>query len=51
MDFSICEKSFRWDEGVKLWWSGNNARFGGVGVLVDKEISGNVVKVRKQEAE
>ena len=29
----------------KLWWSGNDAGFGGVGILVIEEISGNVVEV------
>ena len=28
----------------KLWWSGNDAGFGGVGILVKEEISGNVVE-------
>ena len=32
----------------KLWWSGNDAGFGGVGVLVKEEISGNVVEVRRK---
>ena len=32
----------------KLWWSGNNAGFGGVRILVKKEISGNVVKVKRK---
>ena len=32
----------------KLWWSGNDARFGGVGILVKKKISGNVVEVRRK---
>ena len=32
----------------KLWWSGNDAGFGGVGILVKEEISGNVVEVRKK---
>ena len=32
----------------KLWWSGNNAGFGGVGILVKEEISGNVVEVRRK---
>ena len=30
----------------KLWWSRNDAGFGGVGILVREEISGNVVEVR-----
>ena len=34
----------------KLWWSGNEAEFVGVGILGIEEISGNVVKVgRKSE--
>ena len=33
---------------VKLWWSGNDAGFGGVGILVKEKISGNVVKVRRK---
>ena len=32
----------------KLWWSGNDAGFGTVGILVKEEISGNVVEVRKK---
>ena len=32
----------------KLWWSGNDAGFRGVGILVKEEISGNVVEVRKK---
>ena len=32
----------------KLWWLGNDAGFGGIGVLVKEEISGNVVKVKKK---
>ena len=32
----------------KLWRSGNGAGFGGVGVLVKEEISGNVVEVRRK---
>ena len=32
----------------KLWWSGNDAGFGEVGILVKKEISGNVVEVRRK---
>ena len=32
----------------KLWWSGNDAGFGGVGILVKEEISGNVVEVRRK---
>ena len=32
----------------KLWWSGNDAGFGEVGILVKEEISGNVVEVRKK---
>ena len=31
-----------------LWWSGNDAAFGGVGILVKEEISGNAVKVRSK---
>ena len=32
----------------KLWWSGNDAGFGGVGILLKEEISGNVVEVRRK---
>ena len=32
----------------KLWWSGNDAGFGGVGILVKEEISGNAVEVRRK---
>ena len=32
----------------KLWWSGNDAGFGGVGILVKEEISRNVVEVRRK---
>ena len=32
----------------KLWWSGNDAGFGGVGILVKEEISGNVVEVGRK---
>ena len=32
----------------KLWWSGNDAGFGKVGILVKKKISGNVVEVRRK---
>ena len=32
----------------KMWWSGNDAGFGGVGILVKEEISGNVVEVRRK---
>ena len=32
----------------KLWWPGNDAGFGGVGILVKEELSGNVVKVRRK---
>ena len=32
----------------QLWWSGNDAGFGGVGILVKEEISGNVVEVRRK---
>ena len=32
----------------KLWWSGNDAGFGEVGILVKEEISGNVVEVRRK---
>ena len=31
-----------------LWWSRNDAGFGGVEILVKEEISGNVVKVRRK---
>ena len=32
----------------KLWWSGNDAGSGGFGILAKKEISGNVVEVRRK---
>ena len=32
----------------KLWWSGNDARSGGIGILVKEEISGKVVEVRRK---
>ena len=32
----------------KLWWSGNDAGFGGVGILVKEQIFGNVVEVRRK---
>ena len=32
----------------KLWWSGNDVGFGGVGILVKEEISGNVEEVRRK---
>ena len=32
----------------KLWWSGNDAGLGGVGILVKEEISGNVVEVGRK---
>ena len=32
----------------KLWWSGNDAGFGGVGILVKEEISGSIVEVRRK---
>ena len=32
----------------KLWWSGNDAGFEGVGILVKEETSGNVVEVTKK---
>ena len=31
-----------------MWWSGKNAGFGGVGILVIEEISGNLVKVGRK---
>ena len=37
-----------WGRRYKLWWSGNDAGFRGVGILVKKEISGNVVEVRRK---
>ena len=30
------------------WWSGNDEEFGGVGILVNEEISGNDVEVRRK---
>ena len=35
----------------KMWWSGNDAGFGGVGILVKEEISGNVVEVKRKVTE
>ena len=35
----------------KLWWSGNDAGLGWVGILVKEEISGNVVEVRRKVTE
>ena len=32
----------------KLWWSGNDTGFGGVGFLVKEEICGNMVEVRRK---
>ena len=32
----------------KLWWSGNDAGFGAVGILVKEKISGNVVEVKRK---
>ena len=32
----------------KLWWSGNDAGFGGARILMKEEISGNVVEVRRK---
>ena len=32
----------------KLWWSGNDIGFEGVGILVKEEISGNVEEVRRK---
>ena len=32
----------------KVWWSGNDAGFGGIGILVKEKISGNVVEVRRK---
>ena len=33
----------------KLWWSGNDAESGGVGILVKEEISGNVKEEKVTE--
>ena len=35
----------------KLWWSRNDAGFGGVGILVKEEISGNVAKLEEKVIE
>ena len=54
-----CIQEARWkDQGAhfvgtsgrryKLCWSGNDAGFGGVGILMKEEISGNVVEVRRK---
>ena len=32
----------------KQWWSGNDAGYGGVGILVKEKISGNVVEVKRK---
>ena len=32
----------------KLWWSGNDAGFGGIGILVKEEIFGNIVEARRK---
>ena len=32
----------------KLWWSRNDAGFGGIGLLVKEEIFGNVVEVTRK---
>ena len=32
----------------KLWLSGNDAGFGGIGILVKEKISGNIVEVRRK---
>ena len=32
----------------KLWWTGNDAGFGEIGILVKEKISGNVVEVRRK---
>ena len=32
----------------KLWWTGNDAGFGGVGILVKEEIARNVVEIRRK---
>ena len=36
------------EQRYKLWWSGNDAGSGGVGILVKEKISGHVVKVRRK---
>ena len=54
-----CMQEVRWKGQVtrfvatsgrryKLWWSGNDVGFGGVGILVKEEISGNVVEVKRK---
>ena len=35
----------------KLWWSGNDAGFRGVGILVNEEISGNLWKLEEKVTE
>ena len=37
-----------WGQRYKLWWSGNDAGFVGVGILVKEVISGNVVEVGRK---
>ena len=36
------------EKRYKLWWSGNGAGFGGFGILVKEETSGNVVEAKKK---
>ena len=54
-----CMQKVRWKGQVtrfvatsgrryKLWWSGNDVGFGGVGILVKEEISGNIVEVKRK---
>ena len=35
-------------QSYRLWWSGNDAGFGGIAILVKEVISGNVVEVRRK---
>ena len=54
-----CIQEIRWkDQGArfvgtserryKLWWSGNDAGFGEIGILMKEEIYGSVVEVRRK---
>ena len=56
-----CMQEIRWEsqgarfvdtlgQRYKLWWSGNDVEFGGFGILVKEELSGNVVEVRRKSS-
>ena len=36
------------DRRYKLWWSGNNDRIGGVGILVKEELCKKAVEIRRK---